>query len=161
MNNVNLIGRLTKDPAVKHTGNGLAICSFNLAVDDFHARDDRADFIRVKVFGTQGDNCEKYLRKGFLTGVAGRIHSDTYTDQEGIKHYPIEIIADTVQFLQWPTRETKITEPVTEPKVEPDVELQVESIPLEDIDEVEIISGYHDFNSAVNTETRDDGLHLN
>jgi single-strand DNA-binding protein len=105
MNNINLIGRLTKDPEVRKLEEGRTVCTFSLAVDDTRSKEDRADFIRISVFGNQGDNCEKYLRKGFLAGVSGRIHSDQYTDAEGVRRYPVEVIADRVQFLQWPERE--------------------------------------------------------
>jgi single-strand DNA-binding protein len=105
MNNVNLIGRLTKTPDIRKTEEGRTICTFTLAVDDTFAKDDRTDFIRVTVFGSQGDLCEKYLRKGFLAGVSGRIRTDQYTDAEGVKRYPVEITAERVQFLQWPEKE--------------------------------------------------------
>ncbi|MDR2156851.1 MAG: single-stranded DNA-binding protein [Clostridiales Family XIII bacterium] len=105
MNNINLIGRLTKDPEMRRTDEGRSICTFTLAVDDTFSKEDRTDFIRVTVFGNQGDNCEKYLRKGFLAGVSGRLRSDVYTDAEGVTRYPVNVTADRVQFLQWPERE--------------------------------------------------------
>jgi single-strand DNA-binding protein len=105
MNNINLIGRLTKDPETRKMDEGKTVCSFSLAVDDTFSKEDRADFIRVTVFGSQGDNCEKYLRKGFLAGVSGRIRTDSYTDSEGVKRYPVSVTADRVQFLQWPERQ--------------------------------------------------------
>jgi single-strand DNA-binding protein len=105
MNNINLIGRLTKEPDIRKTNEGRTICTFTLAVDDTFSKDDRADFIRVVVFGSQGDLCEKYLRKGFLAGVSGRIRTDQYTDSEGVKRFPVEVTAERVQFLQWPERE--------------------------------------------------------
>jgi single-strand DNA-binding protein len=105
MNNVNLIGRLTKDPEVRKMDEGRTICTFTLAVDDTFSKEDRSDFIRVTVFGNQGDLCERYLRKGFLAGVSGRIRTDQYTDAEGVKRYPVEITAERVQFLQWPEKD--------------------------------------------------------
>ncbi|MDR1572203.1 MAG: single-stranded DNA-binding protein [Clostridiales Family XIII bacterium] len=105
MNSVNIIGRLTRDPEMRKTDEGRSICTFTLAVDDVHSKDDRADFIRVTVFGNPGDLCEKYLRKGFLTGVTGRLRCDSYTDSEGIVRYPTNVIADNVRFLQWPERD--------------------------------------------------------
>jgi single-strand DNA-binding protein len=105
MNNVNMIGRLTKDPELRTKEDGYSICNFTIAVDDVHAKEDRADFVRITVFGPQGDHCEKYLRKGFLAGVSGRLRTDQYTDSEGIRRYPVSIVADRVQFLQWPARE--------------------------------------------------------
>lgn len=105
MNSINLIGRLVKDPEMRQTNEGRSVCSFRVAVDDVHSKEDRADFFRISTFGTQADNCEKYLRKGFLTGVSGKLRSDSYKDAEGVTRYPIEIIADRVAFLQWPERE--------------------------------------------------------
>jgi single-strand DNA-binding protein len=105
MNNVSLIGRLTKDPNVRKLDEGRTICTFTLAVSDTYSKEDRSDFIRVSVFGNQGDLCEKFLRKGFLAGVNGRIKTDQYTDAEGVKRYPFEITADRVQFLQWPEKQ--------------------------------------------------------
>jgi single-strand DNA-binding protein len=105
MNSINLIGRLTRDPEVKRTEEGRTICTFTLAVDDIHAKDDRADFLRVTVFGGPGELCERYLRKGFLAGVTGRIRCDSYTDANGVTRYPVGVIAEDVRFLQWPERE--------------------------------------------------------
>jgi single-strand DNA-binding protein len=93
MNNANLIGRLTRDPELKKTSEGLSICDFTVAVDDVFSREDRADFIKVTVFGTQAENCEKYLRKGFICGASGRLHSESYTDKEGIKRNTTKLIA--------------------------------------------------------------------
>lgn len=105
MNSFNVIGRLTKDPELRKTDDGKSICNFSVAVDDVHSKEDRADFIRCTVFGAQGENCAKYLQKGFLVGASGRFRSDTYKDSEGITRYPISLIADRTQFLQWPTKE--------------------------------------------------------
>lgn len=113
MNNINLIGRLTKDPELHSKEDGKSFCTFRLAVDDPYAKEDRADFISVTVFGNQGDNCSKYLRKGYLAGVSGRIRSDIYTDAEGVTRYPVNIVADRVQFLQWPEREPESAESKT------------------------------------------------
>ncbi|MCL2111472.1 MAG: single-stranded DNA-binding protein [Clostridiales bacterium] len=105
MNSVNIIGRLVKDPDIKHTSEGLAICDIRIAIDDVRSKEDRADFVNVTVFGTQAGLCEKYLRKGFVTGVSGHIRSDSYTDSAGVKRYPVKLVAENVQFLQWPDRE--------------------------------------------------------
>jgi single-strand DNA-binding protein len=106
LNSVNLIGRLTKDPELKRLDEGRNLCSFTLAVDDVHAREDRADFLRVTVFGSPAELCGRYLRKGFWAGVTGRLRADTYTDAEGIVRYPVKVIAENVRFLQWPERES-------------------------------------------------------
>ena len=105
MNNVNLIGRLTREPELKKTDDNLSICTFTLAVDDISSKDDRTDFINCTVFGAQADVCEKYLRKGFITGVSGRVRAESYTDKEGIKRNATKVMCDRVQFLQFPERE--------------------------------------------------------
>ena len=105
MNSVNIIGRLVKDPDIKKTDSGLSICDLRLAVDDIRSKEDRTDFFNVTVFGGQADLCERYLKKGFMTGVSGRIRSDVYTDSTGAKRYPIKLVAENVQFLQWPRRD--------------------------------------------------------
>jgi len=124
MNNISLIGRLTREPEMRKTGEGLSICTFTLAIDDTHSREDRADFIRVTCFGSQGDNCEKYLRKGFLAGVSGRLRSDQYTDADGNKRYPVDVVADRVMFLQWPEKEKESVETETETETETEIETE-------------------------------------
>jgi single-strand DNA-binding protein len=96
---------------MKKTVEGRSICNFNIAIDDTYSKDDRADFVRIVAFGNQAENCMKYLRKGFLTGVTGRLRSSTYTDADGVKRYPVDVTAERVQFLQWPERKEK-SEPV-------------------------------------------------
>ena len=105
MNNVSIIGRLVKDPEMKRTEEGKAICNLRFAIDDPFSKEDRSDFISVTAFGNQGELCERYLRKGFIAGVSGRIRCDVYKDKDGANKYPIKIIAENVQFLQWPDRE--------------------------------------------------------
>jgi single-strand DNA-binding protein len=105
MNNVNIIGRLVRDPETIRTEEGKTICNLRFAIDDTFSRDDRADFINVTVFGKQGDVCERYLKKGFIAGVSGHIRSEVYTDSEGVKRYPVKLIAERVQILQWPERQ--------------------------------------------------------
>jgi len=105
MNNVSIIGRLVKDPEIKRTEDGKTICDLRFAVDDPFSKEDHTDFINVTVFGNQGELCERYLRKGFMAGISGRIRSDVYTDSAGVKRYPVKLVAENIQFLQWPERE--------------------------------------------------------
>lgn len=126
MNSVNIIGRVVREPVIKSTNEGIPICELRIAIDDNHSKDDRSDFINVTVFGAQANLCERYLRKGFLTGISGRIRTEIYTDKEGVNRYPVKITADRIQFLQWPDRnenreppEQTISEPFEEPTNEP------------------------------------------
>jgi single-strand DNA-binding protein len=97
---------LTKDPEFRKLDEGRSLCTFTLAVDDVRSKEDRADFMRISVFGSPAELCERSLRKGFLAGVTGRLRTDTYTDSEGIVRYPVKLIAENVRFLQWPERES-------------------------------------------------------
>ena len=103
MNSVVLIGRLTKDPETRYTGEGLAIARFSLAIDrPFKGSGEKqTDFINIVVFGKQAENCEKYLAKGRLTAIQGRIQTGSYTNKDGNKIYTTEVVADRVQFLEW------------------------------------------------------------
>jgi single-strand DNA-binding protein len=110
MNTVNIIGRLVRDPEVRRTEDGQVICNLRIAIDDAFSKEDRTDFLSVTVFGNQAEVCERYLKKGSLTGVSGRLRSDAYTDAEGVKRYPVKLIADRVQFLTWPEHSEKAKE---------------------------------------------------
>ena len=102
MNAVNIIGRLVRDPDMNRAGNGQVVCNLRIAIDDVFSKENRADFINATVFGKQAEVCERYLRKGYLAGVSGRIRTDAYTDADGARRYPVKIIADRVQLLSWP-----------------------------------------------------------
>jgi single-strand DNA-binding protein len=102
LNKAVLIGRLTKDPAVRYLQNGVAVASFTLAVDRTFKNKDgekEADFIPVVVWRKTAELCEKYLSKGSMAAVAGRIQTRSYTAQDGTMRYVTEIVADEVQFI--------------------------------------------------------------
>lgn len=110
MNNVILIGRLTRDPEVRYTANTqMAVATFTLAVDRpvKSGEEKKADFPRVIVFGKQAENCEKYLSKGRLVGVQGRLQTGSYQNREGVTVYTTDVVADRVEFLEWGEREQK------------------------------------------------------
>lgn len=104
MNNVVLIGRLTKNPEVKSTNNGqMAVCNFTLAIDRpvKQGAEKQADFPRITVFGKQAENCGKYLAKGRQVAIQGRIQTGSYTSQSGATVYTTDIVAEKVQFIDW------------------------------------------------------------
>ena len=107
MNSVALIGRLTRDPEIRYTGDQMAIATFSSAIDRPPRRDGtrETDFPRITVFGRQAENCEKYLKKGRMVGVTGRIQTGSYTNKNGDKVYTTDIVADRVEFLEWGDRE--------------------------------------------------------
>ncbi|MDR2295329.1 MAG: single-stranded DNA-binding protein [Clostridiales Family XIII bacterium] len=106
MNQVILIGRLTRDPEVRYTADQMAIASFTLAVDrPFTAgKEKQTDFPRITVFGKQAEICERYLAKGRLTAVQGRIRTGSYKNKDGTTVYTTEVTADRVEFLEWGDR---------------------------------------------------------
>lgn len=101
MNQVILIGRLTRDPELRFTaGSGKAVATFTLAVDRPFSREKQADFFRIVVWGKTGENCANYLAKGRLVAVQGRLQNNNYETQTGEKRYMTEIVADRVEFLE-------------------------------------------------------------
>ncbi|NLN48060.1 MAG: single-stranded DNA-binding protein [Clostridiales bacterium] len=102
MNKVAIVGRLTRDPEIRYASdNQLAITRFTVAVDRIFKKEGQptADFLPVVVFGKNAENCHKYLGKGRLVSVAGRLQSRTWDDQDGKRRYSYDIIADEVNFL--------------------------------------------------------------
>lgn len=100
-----MIGRLTKDPELRYTsGTQMAVATFTLAIDrgkDKNGESKGADFPRVMVFGKSAENCEKFLKKGRLVGIQGRIRTGSYENDYGNKVYTTDVIADRVEFLEW------------------------------------------------------------
>ena len=103
MNSVALIGRLTRDPEVRYSTSGsqMAIAKFTIAVDRERTAKDgeqSADFIGITCFGKTAELVEKYMGKGRLVGVTGRIQTGSY-EKDGRKVYTTDVIADRGQFL--------------------------------------------------------------
>ena len=104
LNKVVLIGRLTKDPDLRYTQSGIAVAKFTLAVDRGFKNQDgekQADFIPITVWRGLAENCAKYLAKGRLVAVSGRIQTRSYDGEDGKRRYTWEVVADEVQFLEW------------------------------------------------------------
>lgn len=112
LNNVVLIGRLTRDPELRYIPNsGTPVSTFTLAIDKNLSRDKKqemesknqptADFVNIVVWGKVAENCANYLIKGRLVGVNGRIQSRSYDAKDGTKRYITEVVAMNVEFLEW------------------------------------------------------------
>ena len=102
MNSVVLIGRLTKDPEMRYIPESqTAVANFTLAVDRPFSKEKTADFIRITVFGKPAENCERFLSKGRLVGVDGRIQTGSYKNNDGQMVYTTDVIAERVEFLEW------------------------------------------------------------
>ncbi|HDF6530572.1 TPA: single-stranded DNA-binding protein [Staphylococcus aureus] len=103
LNRTVLVGRLTKDPELRSTPNGVNVGTFTLAVNRTftNAQGEReADFINVVVFKKQAENVKNYLSKGSLAGVGGRLQTRSYDNKEGRRVFVTEVVADSVQFLE-------------------------------------------------------------
>lgn len=103
INRTVLVGRLTKDPELRSTPNGVNVRTFTLAVNRTftNAQGEReADFINVVVFKKQAENVERYLSKGSLAGVDGRLQTRSYENKDGQRVFVTEVVADSVQFLE-------------------------------------------------------------
>lgn len=97
-----LIGRLTADPELKTTPNGVNVCSFRLAVDRPYKKDGerKADFITMVAWRQQAEFVCRYFGKGKAIGVEGSIQTREYTDKDGNKRVAVEVVADRVFFVE-------------------------------------------------------------
>ena len=104
MNKAILIGRLTRDPELRYTSSNRAVCQFTIAIDrpftNQASGQREADFINVVAWDKTGENVGKYMTKGRLIAVEGRIQTRNYDNNEGRKVYVTEVIASNVQFLE-------------------------------------------------------------
>lgn len=102
LNRVVLIGRLTKDPELRYTQNGVAVASFTLAVDRAYKNaqgEKETDFIPCVVFRQLAELCANYLSKGKLAAVDGRIQVRSYEGQDGQRRWVTEVLGENVRFL--------------------------------------------------------------
>ncbi|MFS9328652.1 single-stranded DNA-binding protein [Streptococcus anginosus] len=103
INNVVLIGRLTRDVELRYTPSNIAVATFNLAVNrNFKNQDGEreADFINCVMWQKSAENLANWTRKGMLIGVAGRIQTRSYENQQGQRVYVTEVVAETFQVLE-------------------------------------------------------------
>ena len=127
MNKVSLTGRITKDPEIRYTANGMANLMFTLAVDR-QVRDAsgnrQADFISCVAWGTTADFMSRYVRKGNILAVVGRIQTRNYQGQDNQMHYVTEVVVENVENLsprdpQQAPNPTGYGQPVNQPQQNP------------------------------------------
>lgn len=103
LNRVVLVGRLTKDPDLRYTANGVAVANFTLAVNRPFSNQQgerEADFINCVVWRRPAENLANFMNKGSLVGVDGRIQTRNFEGQDGKRVFMTEVVADSVQFLE-------------------------------------------------------------
>ena len=101
MNKVILVGRLAQDPEVRYTQSGKAVASFNLAVENNFGDEKKADFIPIVAWNKLAEICGNNIGKGRKILVEGRLQIRSYEDKEGQKRRVSEVIAQTIEFLDY------------------------------------------------------------
>ncbi|MCI8505772.1 MAG: single-stranded DNA-binding protein [Lachnospiraceae bacterium] len=107
MNKVILMGRLTRDPDIRYSQNGMAVARYTLAVDRRFSRGSEngndqqtADFIGCVAFGKSAEFAEKYLHQGTKIAVTGRIQTGSYTNRDGQKVYTTDVVVEDQEFAE-------------------------------------------------------------
>lgn len=102
INQVTLVGRLTKDPDLRITPEGTPVCNLTLAINrQFKNQNGEydTDFVHCTIWRKTAENTANYCRKGSIIGITGKIHTRNYQNQEGKRVYVTEVVAESVQFL--------------------------------------------------------------
>lgn len=107
MNNVTLLGRITKDPELKYTGSGKLYCRFTLAVNREFNKEE-TDFINCVAWDKRAETIEKYLKKGKRILVAGRLMIGSYDNKEGKKVYTTDVIVDNFNIIDFENKNENI-----------------------------------------------------
>ena len=103
LNRVVLVGRLTRDPDLRYTPNGVAVANFKIAVNRPFSNQQgerEADFINCVAWRRQAENLANYMKKGSMIGVDGRIQTRNFEGQDGKRVYITEVMAESIQFLE-------------------------------------------------------------
>lgn len=100
LNKAILMGRLTADPALRHTQSNRPVTSFALAVDRSYGKEQQADFIDIVAWNKTAEFVCQYFRKGLLVAVEGRLQTRLWEDKQGNKRKSVEVVADRVHFTE-------------------------------------------------------------
>lgn len=100
INRVIIMGRLCSDPEIKQTTSGISFCRFRVAVDRPYSKDaeQTADFINITAWRQTAEFVARYFGKGKMIAVEGSMRNNDYTDNNGVKHYGMDVLADRVSF---------------------------------------------------------------
>lgn len=137
INKVTIVGRLTRDPEMKSLPSGVQVTSMSIATTHIYkdregAKKELTEYHNIVLFGNQAETTARFLRKGQLAAVAGRLQTNSW-EKDGAKHYRTEIIADTVQFGPRPGNVGEPTVQTDETASSPTPEYPPEDINPEDI----------------------------
>lgn len=134
MNKVVLIGRLSRDPELRHTSNNTPVCQINMAISRpvSQGKDPETDFINVTVWNKQAENLVKYVKKGNQIAIEGRIQTRSYDNEEGKKVYVTEVLANHIEFIGSNSNKTNDNQTqVQDNKTSYTVE-EIDNIPIDD-----------------------------
>ena len=98
INKAILMGRLTRDPELRHTGTGTPVCSFSIAIDNGYGENRQTDFINCVAWNKTAEFVDKYFSKGKLIALIGRITTRSWEGQDGKKNYSTEVVVNEVSF---------------------------------------------------------------
>jgi single-strand DNA-binding protein len=114
LNRVVLIGRLTKDPELRFTPDGVPVATLRIAVNRMRRKDGSqdTDFFNIVVWRRLAELCAEYMKKGRLVAVEGRLRRRSWTTSEGQPRSDVEIVADNIQFLDRPSKEEGFMEEI-------------------------------------------------
>lgn len=105
LNKCVLIGRLTRDPELRHTAAGVAVASFSIAVDRRFkdaGGEKKTDFFRCTAWRQTAEFVSNHIQKGRLVAVSGAVEINEYTDRDGAKRQSVDVQCDMVEALEWP-----------------------------------------------------------
>lgn len=126
INNVTLMGRITRDPEIRKTNNDLSVASFSVALDRPSSGGERqTDFINCTAWRGTADFIGKYFHKGDMIALTGSIQSRSYTDKEGNKRTAVEVVANNVSFCGGKSNSAEANVPVADA-----VEVSDEELPF-------------------------------
>lgn len=108
MNKVHLIGNLTKDPELRYTKQNTPVASYTIAINSRYGEQQQTDFINISSWGKNGEFVSKYFKKGQPIAITGRLKNRNYEDNNGVKHYSMEVVTENIEFVGSKKEEDKI-----------------------------------------------------
>lgn len=134
MNKVFLIGRLSRDPELRHTSNNTPVCQINMAISRpvSQGKDPETDFINVVVWNKQAENLVKYVKKGNQIAIEGRIQTRSYDNEEGKKVYITEVLANHVEFIGSNSNKTNDNQTQVQDNKTSYTAEEIDNIPIDD-----------------------------
>lgn len=108
MNLAILTGRLTADPELKNTPNGVYVCSFDIAVDSGWGENKQTNFIKIVAWRKTAELVGNYFRKGSMIGIEGQIQTRKYQDKDGNNRTAFEVVANNIHFLESKKQEAQV-----------------------------------------------------